>query len=248
MSVFMTPTNKRVGRQMTYQSSRALSLAVFFMLCFADEAVGQIGNPFEQSGQCDMSTLASDISKLDGVCCVNPQTSENKNQCDLDPCDADCVAVLLPLLDNCGPMLNLLYDGTDGKFDGHAQVFSKVYSECLAIPGPTLLQELKVLQANGQCPNTVLDGVATMEVEGSECTDHWQNHLGCEAAITSGFLTCEVDFCDTPPTTTAPCDLAGHCDLSCGLCTVEKGDGHRRRRLIQKRRDLRMRRRPAARS
>ena len=132
------------------------------MLCFADDAAAQIGNPFEQSGQCDMSTLDSDISKLDGVCCVNPQTSEKKNQCDLEPCGADCVAVLLPLLDKCGPVLDQLYDGTDSKFDGHAQVFSEVYSECLAMPAPTILEELKSLQAKGQCPNVVLDGVATI--------------------------------------------------------------------------------------
>ena len=52
------------------------------------------------------------------------------------------------------------------------------------------------------------------------------------AAIASGLLTCEHDFCDDPPSTSAPCTLAGQCDLSCGFCDDSGGDGgHRLRRL-----------------
>ena len=68
-------------------------------------------------------------------------------------------------------------------------------------------------------------------VPGARCTDTF--HTSCAAVIASEILTCEEDFCDSPPTTDAPCDLAGHCDKTCGFC-VKGGDtagggNHRRR-------------------
>ena len=181
---------------------KALRSAIL-LFCFADDAAAQIGNPFDQSSQCDLSTLTGRIHELNAACCINPKTTERKDQCDLEVCDGECVSVLLPLRDECGSLLDKLYDGTDGKEDGIAQAFSTLHSQCLTIPIPEILDDLKALQAQGQCPDDVLDGVATAEVEGPVCRDTWQNHPGCEAAIASGFLTCEADFCDTPPTTSA---------------------------------------------
>eukprot|EP01050_Picozoa_sp_SAG11_P011746 SAG11_NODE_1266_length_5342_cov_4.156369_5_plen_265_part_00 len=47
-------------------------------------------------------------------------------------------------------------------------------------------------------------------------------------AVESGFLTCDADFCNTVPTIEAPCDLAGHCDRTCGFCTAQDDGNHRR--------------------
>jgi hypothetical protein len=43
-------------------------------------------------------------------------------------------------------------------------------------------------------------------------------------------MSCEADFCNTTPTPDAPCDLASHCDLTCGFCSSDPNDqdGHRR--------------------
>jgi hypothetical protein len=181
--------------------SRGVSLAIL-LICFADEAAAQIG-PIDSS-KCEtgsnMGVLNARIDKLNTACCINPQTTEKKNQCDLEACGAECVSVLIPLLDECQPLLDMLYDGTDGKYDGHAQAFSTVYSQCLAMPSPEILDGLKALQAKGQCPDAVLDGVATAEVAAPVCEDTWLNAAGCTAGVLSGLLSCEKDFCDTPPT------------------------------------------------
>jgi hypothetical protein len=214
-------------------SERTLRLAILFFYFAVDEAAAQISHAFGQSTQCDLTSLNAQIDKLNDSCCINPQTSEKKNQqCDLETCDTDCVSVLVPLLDECGQLLQKLYDGADGKYDGHAQVFGTVYSQCLDIPTSKILDDLKALHAQGLCPDTALDGVASVEVAASTCEDTWLNAAGCEAGVLSGLLSCDKDFCATAPTLTAPCGYAGQCDLTCNVCTVNS-EGHRRRRLLQ---------------
>ena len=65
------------------------------------------------------------------------------------------------------------------------------------------------------------------------CEDTWLNAAGCTAGVLSGLLSCEKDFCDTPPTVTAPCGYTGQCDLTCSFCTAS-GDqnGHRRTETV----------------
>ena len=103
-------------------------------------------------------------------------------------------------------------------------MFANVYAECLAIPVPELLDDLTVLQQQGQCSDLVLDGVAATDVAQIECKDAWLNKAGCAAAIGNGFMSCEADFCNTTPTPDAPCDLASHCDLTCGFCSSDPND------------------------
>jgi hypothetical protein len=180
------------------------SLAVL-LICFADEAAAQIG-PID-AGKCgsDLDVLNARIDKLNAACCINPQTTAKENQCHLEACDAECVSVMIPLLDECQQLLDVLYDGADGKYDGHAQAFSTVYAQCLAMPTSEVLDGLKALAAKGQCPDTVLDGVAAAEVAAPVCEDTWLNAAGCEVGVLSGLLSCERDFCDTAPTPAAPC-------------------------------------------
>jgi hypothetical protein len=208
---------------------RGLSLAVL-LICFVDGAAAQIG-PID-AGKCgsDLDVLNARIDKLNAAGCINPQTTEKKNQCDLEACGAECVSVMIPLLDECQQLLDILYAGPDGKYDGHAQAFSTVYAQCLAMPTSELLDSLKALAAKGQCPDTVLDGVATAEVAAPVCEDTWLNAAGCEAGVLSGLLSCEKAFCGTAPTPTAPCGYTGQCDLTCGFCAAPDGgqDGHRR--------------------
>jgi hypothetical protein len=143
---------------------------------------------------------------------------------------------MFPLLDDCGGLLNKLYDATDGTEDGQASVFAKVYSDCLNIPTEQVLSDLKYLQAQGQCPDVVLDGVAATEVGAAACRDTWMNSAGCDVAIASGILSCSMNFCSTTPTLQAPCDLAGHCDKTCGFCARDpagESDGDHRHRRSQ---------------
>ena len=84
------------------------------------QVVGQLAPPFGgDAGHCNLSKLPQRIAELNEVCCIAPSTTEKKNQCDIEPCDAQCVGVLLPLLDECQPLLNEIYDGADGKEDGN---------------------------------------------------------------------------------------------------------------------------------
>ena len=190
-------------------------------LNYATAQIAPIGS--EVISKCDLRDLNGRITKLNDACCV---------ECD-QKCDVRCVAVIFPLLDDCGGLINKLYDGTDGKEDGQASVFANVYSDCLKIPTEKVLSDLKYLHSQGQCPDVLLDGVAATEVGTAPCTDTWiTSARGCDAAIASGILTCEKNFCSTPPTIHAPCELAGHCDKTCGFCTTDLGgeqEGDRRR-------------------
>ena len=89
------------------------------------------------------------------------------------------------------------------------------------MPTSEILDGLKALAAKGQCPDTVLDGVAAAEVAAPVCEDTWLNAAGCAVGVLSGLLSCERDFCDTAPTPAAPCGYTGQCDLTCGFCTTD---------------------------
>eukprot|EP01052_Picozoa_sp_SAG31_P004296 SAG31_NODE_176_length_21334_cov_12.211067_25_plen_612_part_00 len=195
----------------------ALVATVAFLLYMSGAAAqGYDGSDF--AATCDMSTLFSRASSLSSVCCTI-----GGEQCDeLQPCTTECLGVLLPLLDNCRDVMNRLFDANDGVEDGQDQTISEAYDQCAAIPPATLIEELKTLQDRGQCPPTVLDGVAATEVKAPGCVDRWAGDR-CALSIASGIMTCEDDFCNT---VYPPCDMAGHCDSSCNLCE-DDGSGHR---------------------
>merc|ERR1711871_648960 len=90
-------------------------------------------------------------------------------------------------------------------------------NNCLSMPKTDVLDELSDLNDNGLCTAEEMDDAALTQVARPVCRDIWHN--SCSSAIASGILTCQDDFCDEVPTSEAPCDLAGHCDKTCGYCS-----------------------------
>ena len=176
------------------------------------------------TSSCPMDGLSARITGLNSACCV-PAGDGSGGEC-AETCDAACVGTLFPLLDDCRPVMNTIYDGADGVEDGEASVITSIYDECSQVQPEDLIDMLKTLQDQGQCPHTVLDGVSETVVEDAACADSWTGGR-CEMSIASGVFSCESDFCKTVPTRDAPCVVAGQCDHSCEFCG-EGGGGHRR--------------------
>eukprot|EP01052_Picozoa_sp_SAG31_P015766 SAG31_NODE_1022_length_10309_cov_9.623874_3_plen_460_part_00 len=163
------------------------------------------------NGTCDVLTLHERVAQADAHCARGE-------------CGVDCIADLLPLVDSCRTLLYRLLDGLDGSFDGVYAPLAALLATCEALPPAQLLADLKLLNSEGRCPEELLDGVGTTEVKAPTCTDSWAGGR-CAAVITTGALSCAVDFCDAPPTAAALCDLRGMCDRTCGLCADGEGEG-----------------------
>eukprot|EP01052_Picozoa_sp_SAG31_P037443 SAG31_NODE_4835_length_2916_cov_5.045793_1_plen_603_part_00 len=190
-------------------------LAAALLLCAAANAqMHPLGAPWNVS-TCDLAALPPRIAELNGACAQPGQQS----------CTVGCAAVLFPLLEDCQPLLNKLYDGEDGALDGEASAFSTAFTRCNEMPLPDLLQFLSALHDEDRCPDPALDGVGETEVKAPECQDRLDGR--CEMTIGSGMFTCETDFCNTAY---PPCTFAGQCDATCGYCDDEEG-GHYRREL-----------------
>ena len=200
------------------------SLAIFLFAAAAAaqrSITAQLGQPFGNTTSCNFGTLFGRMDRL-------------QDACDGETCDVTCAGKLLPLLDDCRGVLMPLYDGTDGHEDGQATVLNDAYASCLSIPGVDLIDELKTMHENGDCPNFILDGLAETPLQLPVCADAaaWDGGR-CAMSIASGVFSCARDFCITVPTRDAPCMMAGQCDQSCGFCSNNDLDGgHRRRRLL----------------
>eukprot|EP01052_Picozoa_sp_SAG31_P023966 SAG31_NODE_2010_length_6670_cov_3.036220_2_plen_514_part_00 len=209
-----------------------INVMAALLLCAPGCGVAQqFNHNFETT--CDMGTLYARLDSLTSECCtVNEQVS-----CDGPACSTSCIGVLMPLLDDCHDTINRLFDADDGVEDGHDRIISNAYDQCAATPPATLINDLKALQERGQCPATVLDGVAATEVKAPGCVDRWDGDR-CSVSIASGVMTCEHDFCNA---VYPPCVMAGQCDRSCNLCADGDGSGHRRLlAILQQLRQLQM--------
>lgn len=217
-----------------FERSKVLLLAIqcalqlgALQITSAQLTPGQLGTPFGDSSSCDLDTLADRMAELE-TACGGPT------------CDIVCAGKFLPIMDDCHDVVMRLYDGADGSYDGEATILTGVYNDCLAMPATDLISELMTLHDEGQCPNTVLDGLAETAVKTPGCADSaaWSGGR-CAMSIGSGVLSCERDFCNTVPTRDVPCMMAGQCDEACGLCShsSDSGDGEHRR-LLAMLRDL----------
>ena len=121
--------------------------------------------------------------------------------------------MLFPLLRDCRSVLDNLYDGVDGTYDGVASIFDTSYESCLSIQGPDALGRVQELYDSGVCPADVLNGVGETDVIAT-CED---KNTQCDMLLTSG-IACSI--------------LLGSCDESCNFC----GAGHRR--ALAKKRNL----------
>eukprot|EP01052_Picozoa_sp_SAG31_P022371 SAG31_NODE_1776_length_7300_cov_10.281905_7_plen_466_part_00 len=167
------------------------------------------------------------IRALNSACCI---PSGDGSEC-AGTCNAECIAVLFPILDECQDVINTIYDGNDGVRDGEASAFTSIYEDCMQIEPEDLIDMLKTLQDQGKCPPTILDSIGQTEVQDAACADIWTGGR-CEMSIASGVFSCESDFCNTVPSRDAPCVVAGQCDSSCHFCGEGNGGGHRRLELL----------------
>ena len=162
------------------------------------------------------------VARLDTTCCPNGATDCPGGQ--PTACSVACGAALSPLMDECGAMLDVLFDAADGVEDGTADIFRSLLRMCNLLMPQEILGELQPLQAAGRCPDEWTEGVGATAVSAAACSDARPN---C-AALTQ-LMTCAGDFCNTPG---AACVMTGQCDKTCGFCpevTDSDDDGHRRR-------------------
>ena len=185
------------------------------MLCALPSTVqAQIFPPSNtwMNSTCDLQTLSQRVQLVDDSC--QPGTR----------CGLDCIGHLFSLTDDCGAMLNMMLDGRDGTYDGQFQPMMDMVDTCNELPPNVLVGYLQQLHEQGVCPSDLLDDVATTQLDRPVCEDVWGDR--CHV-VSTGVMTCEIDFCDSVPTTGAPCDLAGLCDRTCSYCTDDKSPGHR---------------------
>eukprot|EP01047_Picozoa_sp_COSAG01_P058307 COSAG01_NODE_6855_length_3468_cov_11.336302_4_plen_495_part_00 len=158
--------------------------------------------PGGNGATCDFTALSARVVSFNTACCTGPT-------CFADgACSVDCAMELLPLIVDCGAILDSIYDNTDGTYDGNVTMLRSGSQACLAISGATALERVQDLHDAGQCPDSVLDGVAETQVT-APCNDI---NPHCASFLTMG-LAC--------PT------LQGQCDATCNFCTPS-GGGHRR--------------------
>jgi hypothetical protein len=100
------------------------------------------------SGCTDLSVLlGSRVAALDDACCANG------GECPPSLPDVPCCVALVPLLTECGQVLDALLDGSDGNEDGMAAVLRGLERQCRARPPSDIIQSLKLESAAGLCPD-----------------------------------------------------------------------------------------------
>jgi hypothetical protein len=152
--------------------------------------------PYGVGGNCDVHTLATRISNLNHACCLG----ESGSSCTPGVCSVDCGMALLPLLDECRPLLDAIYDDVDSVQDGTAAVFDTLNTRCMSVPATDALQRVVELHNAGKCGNEILNGVGEMHV--TNCQDR---NRQCASVLATGI----------------PCtNLVGQCDLSCHFCVA----------------------------
>ena len=184
-----------------------MRLSLVALLAGAAACTAQLVMP--NLGSCDWTTLPVRMQALDAVCCFDNSDSPNA-RCAGVECSVDCAATLLPLLETCRAVIDMLFDSADGREDGRADQFDSVYQSCMGINQAEALAALAEMQSRGDCTDEELDGVGETTVAEAPCRDVRD---GCDRMVSSGFMTCAADFSPTGA-------LAGACDLTCGLCVA----------------------------
>ena len=152
--------------------------------------------------------LDARIARLDATCCPDGTTSCPHGT--PTACSVACGAALSPLMDECGTLLDVLFDSADGVEDGTADVFRSLLHKCNMLRPRDILAELQPLQAAGRCPDEWTEGVGATAVTAGACTDARPS-----CAVLTQYMTCAGDFCNTAG---AACAMTGQCDKTCGFC------------------------------
>jgi hypothetical protein len=200
----------------------ASSMIILHFLCqhslaqkkHTQKIYGKIPLPSKQNQTrgCPLTTLEARLANVNKACCFarGQPGSSCGNQSALT-CNVDCAMLLVPLLHDCRPILDLLYDPLDEVRDGHAGIFDMALSSCQKIPGKIVLDELVQLHKKKPkvCTEKVLNNVAKTKVLPPPCVDV---NPQCAAGIAVNFISCA--------------SAAGMCDKTCKVCTPAAGSTH----------------------
>ena len=104
----------------------AMRLSLVVLLAGAAACTAQLVMP--NLGSCDWTTLPVRMQALDAVCCFDNSDSPNA-RCAGVGCSVDCAATLLPLLESCRAVIDMLFDSADGVEDGRADQFDSVHND-----------------------------------------------------------------------------------------------------------------------
>jgi hypothetical protein len=190
-----------------YRLRGVVGACLLVSLLRAPAAHAQLTLPSGVGDSCHLGQLDARVRQLNKVCCLrgSPCYKAGAGVGALgkgaNKCTVDCAAVLLPLMKDCLPMLDALYDHLDKKRDGKAMAFIEAYKSCIDIPPTVVVEELTQLHKKSPqvCTDAVLNNVAKTTIA-RECKD--QNPK-CKAGLAGGFYTCPA---------------GGMCDKSCQLC------------------------------
>jgi hypothetical protein len=188
------------------------------------------------TSDCPLQDVRARIAELDAICCADRPGQHNCDSSVLNgapnTCSVACGAKLTTLYHQCNSTLDILFDGMDDEYDGHAQVFEDLRTMCSERSSGDVIAEIKLLQDEGCVINA--NGVGEMVVDdgsggagspvagGGDCQDTGSRKM-CRL-VTSGALSCDTDFCSD----SAQCAHAGECDKTCGFCGGEEpGKGRR---------------------
>ena len=186
----------------------AKPFAKLLLICAVTGVSAQMSLP--TGDKCDWDTLPTRVESLKAACC-DPDHYINGDNC-YNTCTIDCAIVLMPLLDECRSMLDILLDMDDGVRDGVDQSLDTLHTECLAIPEADVLARLDTMNEAGTCTTAMLNNVARTPVSQAPCTDARPSGA-CENLIAAG-LQCKAATMQTD------------CRQTCGLC-----DQHRRMQI-----------------
>ena len=162
------------------------------LLC-TGAAVAQLPLPSGLDGTCDLATLDARVSVLNRVCCFAEGPAGSRCSAQNQECTLDCAVALLPLLAECGPVLDALYSGRTIVslvppiiYTHH--FFDAVYASCLELSEETVLQGLLRAVDSGACNVDSLDGIALTQVV-TDCADTNEN---CASIISMGGASLEA--------------------------------------------------------
>ena len=196
-----TGSTKRLARPSTTMLRAAL------LLCGVAVARAQIDiGDLPAAGQCDLATLSPRVAALQSQCCAQGGTGCT--------CDVACSSELLPLLDDCRPILNIMLDTDDGSRDGVAGQLDALRTQCLAIDPADVLAELRTLHDAGTCSDGELNNVASTPVGPASCVDTNEH---CKALVAAGIQ------CEEAPMDTGCLDTCGYCGADSKKFTVPDG-------------------------
>eukprot|EP01051_Picozoa_sp_SAG22_P010316 SAG22_NODE_920_length_6497_cov_7.779775_1_plen_2103_part_10 len=170
------------------------------------------------TGSCPPATLPRRFEMVNAACCAG-------NGCPhgMIPitCSLDCAATFVPFYVECGPVIDALFDGTDGEHDGQVKAMSGFFTRCTTIPASEVVDAIVALNQSCTIQTTGIEARTADVVAAAGSGRRLQ--LGYAGMDACSFTTIDARLATV---NTACCDTANTADACVGLsvapaCTVE---------------------------